>query len=172
MPQRAQGWPRPGLRIHGQERLFCPVPLNVLQQTGADLHPLLHRSYFHCLPVCNTLHISDVSHWCYQVWMAESINLWSMITFKTYIIYYYLTCLFSFFIYFFHPIRFRYPERPIIFYAVCYVMVSLVFFLGFLLEDRVACNAVSPAQFRASTITQGSHNKVKTLVHTHQISPQ
>ncbi|MEQ2188566.1 hypothetical protein GOODEAATRI_016371, partial [Goodea atripinnis] len=55
--------------------------------------------------------------------------------------------------------RFRYPERPIIFYAVCYVMVSLVFFLGFLLEDRVACNAVSPAQFRASTITQGSHNK-------------
>lgn len=39
-------------------------------------------------------------------------------------------------------------------------MVSLVFFLGFLLEDRVACNAASPAQFRASTITQGSHNKV------------
>lgn len=62
-------------------------------------------------------------------------------------------------------IRFRYPERPIIFYAVCYVMVSLVFFLGFLLEDRVACNAVSPAQFRASTITQGSHNKVRALVH-------
>lgn len=56
--------------------------------------------------------------------------------------------------------RFRYPERPIIFYAVCYVMVSLVFFLGFLLEGRVACNPVSPSQFRASTITQGSHNKV------------
>lgn len=62
---------------------------------------------------------------------------------------------------FFSLIRFRYPERPIIFYAVCYVMVSLVFFLGFLLEDRVACNAASPAQFRASTITQGSHNKVR-----------
>lgn len=61
------------------------------------------------------------------------------------------------------PIRFRYPERPIIFYAVCYVMVSLVFFLGFLLEDRVACNAASPAQFRAATITQGSHNKVGAL---------
>lgn len=58
--------------------------------------------------------------------------------------------------------RFRYPERPIIFYAVCYVMVSLVFFLGFLLEDRVACNAVSPTQFRTSTITQGSHNKVSS----------
>lgn len=42
-------------------------------------------------------------------------------------------------------------------------MVSLVFFLGFLLEDRVACNAASPAQFRAATITQGSHNKVRPV---------
>ncbi|XP_005160805.2 frizzled-3a isoform X2 [Danio rerio] len=60
--------------------------------------------------------------------------------------------------------RFRYPERPIIFYAVCYMMVSLVFFLGFLLEDRVSCNTASPGRFRASTITQGSHNKACTLL--------
>ncbi|XP_065112142.2 frizzled-3a isoform X1 [Paramisgurnus dabryanus] len=60
--------------------------------------------------------------------------------------------------------RFRYPERPIIFYAVCYMMVSLVFFLGFLLEDRVSCNASSTGRFRASTITQGSHNKACTLL--------
>uniref|UniRef100_A0A8C1UXQ6 Frizzled-3 n=1 Tax=Cyprinus carpio TaxID=7962 RepID=A0A8C1UXQ6_CYPCA len=60
--------------------------------------------------------------------------------------------------------RFRYPERPIIFYAVCYMMVSLVFFLGFLLEDRVSCNAASSGRFRASTVTQGSHNKACTLL--------
>uniref|UniRef100_A0A671QPN6 Frizzled-3-like n=1 Tax=Sinocyclocheilus anshuiensis TaxID=1608454 RepID=A0A671QPN6_9TELE len=60
--------------------------------------------------------------------------------------------------------RFRYPERPIIFYAVCYMMVSLVFFLGFLLEDRVSCNAASPGRFRISTVTQGSHNKACTLL--------
>ncbi|XP_028429663.1 frizzled-3 isoform X2 [Perca flavescens] len=71
--------------------------------------------------------------------------------------------LFTFLTFLIDVTRFRYPERPIIFYAVCYVMVSLVFFLGFLLEDRVACNAISPSQFRASTITQGSHNKVCTL---------
>ncbi|XP_072236446.1 frizzled-3-like isoform X1 [Leuresthes tenuis] len=71
--------------------------------------------------------------------------------------------LFTFLTFLIDVTRFRYPERPIIFYAVCYVMVSLVFFLGFLLEDRVACNAGSRAQFRASTITQGSHNKVCTL---------
>ncbi len=60
--------------------------------------------------------------------------------------------------------RFRYPERPIIFYAVCYMMVSLVFFLGFLLEDRVSCNAASPGRFGASTVTKGSHNKACTLL--------
>lgn len=71
--------------------------------------------------------------------------------------------LFTFLTFLIDVTRFRYPERPIIFYAVCYVMVSLVFFLGFLLEDRVACNAARPAQFKATTITQGSHNKVCTL---------
>ncbi|XP_056619863.1 frizzled-3a isoform X2 [Triplophysa dalaica] len=60
--------------------------------------------------------------------------------------------------------RFRYPERPIIFYAVCYMMVSLVFFLGFLLEDGVSCNTASTGRFRASTVTQGSHNKACTLL--------
>ncbi|XP_075906257.1 frizzled-3-like isoform X2 [Nelusetta ayraudi] len=71
--------------------------------------------------------------------------------------------LFTFLTFLIDVTRFRYPERPIIFYAVCYVMVSLVFFLGFLLEHRVACNTASPAHYRASTITQGSHNKVCTL---------
>ncbi|XP_076833946.1 frizzled-3-like [Brachyhypopomus gauderio] len=72
--------------------------------------------------------------------------------------------LFTFLTFLIDVTRFRYPERPIIFYAVCYMMVSLVFFLGFLLEDGVACNADSPAQFKASTVTQGSHNKACTLL--------
>ncbi|CDQ68701.1 unnamed protein product [Oncorhynchus mykiss] len=67
--------------------------------------------------------------------------------------------LFTFLTFLIDVTRFRYPERPIIFYAICYMMVSLVFFLGFLLEDRVACNAANPAQYRAATVTQGSHNK-------------
>uniref|UniRef100_A0A8B9L2K3 Frizzled-3 n=1 Tax=Astyanax mexicanus TaxID=7994 RepID=A0A8B9L2K3_ASTMX len=72
--------------------------------------------------------------------------------------------LFTFLTFLIDVTRFRYPERPIIFYAVCYMMVSLVFFLGFLLEDRVACNAASPSQFKASSVTQGSHNKACTLL--------
>uniref|UniRef100_A0A1A8JNR5 Frizzled-3 n=3 Tax=Nothobranchius kuhntae TaxID=321403 RepID=A0A1A8JNR5_NOTKU len=72
--------------------------------------------------------------------------------------------LFTFLTFLIDVSRFRYPERPIIFYAVCYMMVSLVFFLGFLLEERVSCNAASPGKFRASTVTQGSHNKACTLL--------
>lgn len=68
--------------------------------------------------------------------------------------------LFTFLTFLIDVARFRYPERPIIFYAVCYMMVSLVFFLGFLLENKVSCNTASPGKFRASTVTQGSHNKV------------
>uniref|UniRef100_A0A672S7Q4 Frizzled-3 n=1 Tax=Sinocyclocheilus grahami TaxID=75366 RepID=A0A672S7Q4_SINGR len=72
--------------------------------------------------------------------------------------------LFTFLTFLIDVTRFRYPERPIIFYAVCYMMVSLVFFLGFLLEDRVACNASNPSQYKMSTVTQGSHNKACTLL--------
>lgn len=72
--------------------------------------------------------------------------------------------LFTFLTFLIDVTRFRYPERPIIFYAVCYMMVSLIFFIGFLLEDRVACNASSPAQYKASTVTQGSHNKACTML--------
>ncbi|XP_066553489.1 frizzled-3 isoform X2 [Amia ocellicauda] len=72
--------------------------------------------------------------------------------------------LFTFLTFLIDVTRFRYPERPIIFYAVCYMMVSLVFFLGFLLEDRVACNAASPGHYKAATVTQGSHNKACTLL--------
>lgn len=68
--------------------------------------------------------------------------------------------LFTFLTFLIDVSRFRYPERPIIFYAVCYMMVSLIFFLGFLMEDKVSCNAASPGRFRAATVTQGSHNKV------------
>ncbi|KAJ3606780.1 hypothetical protein NHX12_026299 [Muraenolepis orangiensis] len=72
--------------------------------------------------------------------------------------------LFTFLTFLIDVSRFRYPERPIIFYAVCYMMVSLAFFLGFLLDDRVACNPASPGRFRATTVTQGSHNKACTLI--------
>ncbi|XP_061572044.1 frizzled-6-like [Cololabis saira] len=59
--------------------------------------------------------------------------------------------------------RFRYPERPIIFYAVCYSFVSLIYFIGFLLGNSAACvKASSPAG--VDTVVLGSQSKGCTLL--------
>nr|XP_061805342.1 frizzled-6-like [Nerophis lumbriciformis] len=58
--------------------------------------------------------------------------------------------------------RFRYPERPIIFYAVCYSFVSLMYFIGFLLGNNAACSTPShPAG--VDTVVLGSQSKGCTL---------
>ncbi|XP_028985757.1 frizzled-6-like [Betta splendens] len=59
--------------------------------------------------------------------------------------------------------RFRYPERPIIFYAVCYSLVSLMYFVGFLLGNTAACAAPAhPAG--VDTVVLGSQSKGCTLL--------
>ncbi|XP_056128137.1 frizzled-6 isoform X1 [Rhinichthys klamathensis goyatoka] len=59
--------------------------------------------------------------------------------------------------------RFRYPERPIIFYSVCYTCVSLVYFIGFLLDTEAAC--VEPSvPGRAATVVLGAQSRGCTLL--------
>lgn len=59
--------------------------------------------------------------------------------------------------------RFRYPERPIIFYAVCYSFVSLIYFIGFLLGNKAACTEpFHPTGM--STVVLGSQSKGCTLL--------
>lgn len=59
--------------------------------------------------------------------------------------------------------RFRYPERPIIFYAVCYSFVSLMYFIGFLLGNSAACGpAAHPTG--VDTVVLGSQSKGCTLL--------
>ncbi|KAI4531372.1 hypothetical protein MG293_017886 [Ovis ammon polii] len=113
---------------------------------------------------CSFLHVRDCSPPCRKMYFRRGelsfaryfIGLISGICLSA--------TLFTFFTFLIDGIRFRYPERPIIMYAACYMMVSLIFFLGFLLEGRVACRASSPAQYKASTVTQGSHNKAGIML--------
>ncbi|XP_058031815.1 frizzled-6 [Ahaetulla prasina] len=60
--------------------------------------------------------------------------------------------------------RFRYPERPIIYYSVCYSIVSLVYFLGFVLGNKTACNKSDEKLQLGETVVLGSQNKGCTLV--------
>lgn len=59
--------------------------------------------------------------------------------------------------------RFRYPERPIIFYSVCYSFVSLVYFVGFLLGNEAACNEPS-LPGRVWTAVLGAQSRVCSLL--------
>lgn len=59
--------------------------------------------------------------------------------------------------------RFRYPERPIIFYSVCYSFVSLVYFVGFLLDNEAACTKPS-VPGRVSTAVLGAQSRGCSLL--------
>uniref|UniRef100_A0A674I7F4 Frizzled-6 n=1 Tax=Terrapene triunguis TaxID=2587831 RepID=A0A674I7F4_9SAUR len=60
--------------------------------------------------------------------------------------------------------RFRYPERPIIYYSVCYSIVSLMYFIGFLLGNRTACNKADEKLEIGETVVLGSQNKACTVL--------
>ncbi|KAM7121921.1 frizzled-6 [Ciconia maguari] len=60
--------------------------------------------------------------------------------------------------------RFRYPERPIIYYSVCYSIVSLMYFIGFLLGNRTACNEADDKLEIGETVVLGSQNKACTVL--------
>uniref|UniRef100_A0A8B9QT31 Frizzled-6 n=1 Tax=Anas platyrhynchos TaxID=8839 RepID=A0A8B9QT31_ANAPL len=60
--------------------------------------------------------------------------------------------------------RFRYPERPIIYYSVCYSIVSLMYFIGFLLGNRTACNKADDKLEIGETVVLGSQNKACTVL--------
>ncbi|XDB55338.1 hypothetical protein AB1E18_008804 [Capra hircus] len=128
--------------VQGDYGFWCP--------RGLKIDPDLGCSFLHmrdCSPPCPNMYFrrEELSFARYFIGLISIICLSAtLFTFLTFLI---------------DVVRFHYPERSIIIYAVCYMMVSLIFFIGFLLEDRVACNASSPAQYKASTVTQGSHNK-------------
>ncbi|KAI1895822.1 hypothetical protein AGOR_G00110720 [Albula goreensis] len=131
-------------RDHG---FWCPRELKVEPDLG-----YVFLGVPDCSPPCPNMYLSHDELRCarYAIGAASLICLSAtLFTFLTFLI---------------DMARFRYPERPIVFYAVCYMMVSLAFFLGFLLEDHVACNTARPGHGRASTVTQGSHNKACTLL--------
>lgn len=60
-----------------------------------------------------------------------------------------ISCLFTSLTFAIDTHRFRYPERPIIFLSLCYLMVSVSYLIGYLSGNNVACN-------KQNLITQGT----------------
>lgn len=60
-----------------------------------------------------------------------------------------ISCLFTSLTFAIDTHRFRYPERPIIFLSLCYLMVSVSYLIGYLSGNNIACN-------KQNLITQGT----------------
>lgn len=39
--------------------------------------------------------------------------------------------------------RFEFPERAILYMAMCYLMVSIIYMIGLVAEDNLSCSAIS-----------------------------
>ncbi|KAG5886405.1 hypothetical protein JTB14_030764 [Gonioctena quinquepunctata] len=77
------------------------------------------------------------------------------------------SCLFTVCTFLIDTDRFRYPERPIIFLSVCYMMVAIAYVIGFLAGDVIACREPYPSKhgiMTESTITQGTKYELCTIL--------
>lgn len=63
--------------------------------------------------------------------------------------------------------KFDYPQRALVYIAICYLFISLVFIMGFFLGDQIACNKPFPPPYpnvlMIRTLTQGIHKPMCTL---------
>lgn len=77
------------------------------------------------------------------------------------------SCLFTVCTFLLDTDRFRYPERPIIFLSICYLMVASAYVVGFAAGDTIACREPYPSKHNTetvSTITQGTKYELCTIL--------
>lgn len=76
-----------------------------------------------------------------------------------------VSCLFTVLTFLIDTDRFRYPERPIIFLSVCYLMVAAAYVMGWSAGDSVSCQGPFPTTISGSrlpnisVITQGTKHE-------------
>lgn len=79
------------------------------------------------------------------------------------------SCFFTFLTFLIDTDRFRYPERPIIFLSVCYLMVALAYVIGWAAGNSISCREPFPPPMgiriqMTSTITQGTKHELCTVL--------
>lgn len=104
---------------------------------------------------------------CHMMFFSENERKFSHVWIGTWAILCSASCLFTVCTFLIDTDRFRYPERPIIFLSVCYLMVALAYVVGFLGGDTIACREPFPADIgiqKVSTITQGTKYELCTML--------
>nr|XP_023670205.1 frizzled-6 [Paramormyrops kingsleyae]XP_023670214.1 frizzled-6 [Paramormyrops kingsleyae]XP_023670224.1 frizzled-6 [Paramormyrops kingsleyae] len=145
-PAKHATTPKTSASVRRDLGFWCPLPLKTLPGLGSSF-----LGAKDCAPPCANMYLKPN-----EVEFAKNfIGVLSVVCL--------CATLFTFLTFLIDVKRFRYPERPIIFYAVCYSFVSLIYFVGFLLGNNMACNrATLPGA--VETVVLGSQNKGCTLL--------
>lgn len=117
--------PKTSLSAKRDMGFWCPLQLKTRPGQGATF-----LGAGDCAPPCSNMYFKP-----HEIEFAKTfIGVCSIVCL--------CATLFTFLTFLIDVKRFRYPERPIIFYAVCYSFVSLIYFIGFLLGNNASCNKV------------------------------
>ncbi|XP_029157744.1 frizzled-7-B [Nylanderia fulva] len=134
----------------------CPVHFKVPHGLGYSLK-VGNKVEADCGAPCDGMFFTEREKRFSRVW----VGTWASICAAS--------CFFTFLTFLIDTDRFRYPERPIIFLSVCYLMVALVYVIGWAAGNSISCREPfpSPLGFRIqmpSTITQGTKHELCTVL--------
>ncbi|XP_053571240.1 frizzled-6 [Bombina bombina] len=134
-------------KVHKDFGFWCPSHLKTSQGTAYKF-----LGVDHCAPPCPNMHFKKED----LDFAKNFIGIISIICL--------CATLFTFLTFLIDVKRFRYPERPIIFYSVCYSIVSLIYFIGFLMGNSISCNEPNENLASGDTVVLGSQNKACTII--------
>ncbi|CAB0036203.1 unnamed protein product [Trichogramma brassicae] len=143
----------PGVRDLG---FVCPVQFKVPHGLGYSLK-VGDKVEANCGAPCDGMFFSEKERRFSRIW----IGTWAVLCAGS--------CFFTFLTFLIDTDRFRYPERPIIFLSVCYLMVALTYVVGWAAGNSISCRDPFPPPQdvrvqMASTITQGTKHELCTIL--------
>ncbi|CRL00025.1 CLUMA_CG013313, isoform A, partial [Clunio marinus] len=142
---------------HRSVGFVCPVQLKAPPVMGYELN-VAGKVVKDCGAPCNSLFFDENERTTLRYWISS----WAALCVAS--------CLFTILTFIIDSSRFRYPERPIVFLAICYLIVGMAYVSGLGAGDTVACREPFQPNTRLgrlqmiSTITQGHRQSTSCTV--------
>lgn len=132
---------------HRDIGFVCPVQLQIPPGNGYSLW-VGGKEFKNCGAPCHSLFFNEEQRTVLRYWVGS----WAAVCCAS--------CLFTVLTFLIDSSRFRYPERPIVFLAICYLIVGCAFVAGLGAGDTIACREPFPPRGRhnlqmSPTITMG-----------------
>ncbi|XP_041989199.1 frizzled-7 [Aricia agestis] len=137
----------------------CPIQFKIPK--NFDLEYALkvgEKVEYDCGAPCNGMFFSEEEKNFSRMW----IGIWASLCT--------ISCLFTVLTFLIDTDRFRYPERPIIFLSVCYLMVATAYVIGWSSGDSVSCQGPFTSTLSGAilpnitVITQGTKHEPCTIL--------